>query len=40
MIIYTCITNNYCKLPESMPDGNEYICFGEAEAVGKIVVTQ
>ena len=34
MIIYTCITNNYCKLPESMPDGHEYYCFGEAEEVG------
>jgi len=34
VIIYTCITNNYCKLPENMPDGHEYYCFGEAEAVG------
>ena len=34
MIIYTCITNNYSKLPEKMPSGNEYICYGEAEQVG------
>ena len=34
MIIYTCITNDYGKLPESMPEGHEYYCFGEAEAVG------
>ena len=29
MIIYTCITNNYCTLPEVMPSGNEYYCFGD-----------
>ena len=34
MIIYTCITNGYGKLPETMPDGHEYYCFGEAEEVG------
>ena len=34
MIIYTCITNKYCSLPEVMPDGAEYICFGDADEVG------
>lgn len=27
MIIYTCITNNYCELPELEDLGHEYICF-------------
>ena len=34
MIVYTCITNNYCKLPEVMPSGNEYYCFGNVDPVG------
>jgi hypothetical protein len=32
MIIYTCITNNYCKLPEVMPDGCEYYCIGDIKS--------
>jgi hypothetical protein len=27
MIIYTCITNNYCELPELEDLGHQYICF-------------
>ena len=27
MIIYTCITNNYCELPEIEDLGHQYICF-------------
>jgi hypothetical protein len=27
MIIYTCITNNYCQLPEIEDLGHQYICF-------------
>ena len=34
MLIYTCIENNYCSLPVEMPPGHEYVCFGDAEAVG------
>ena len=34
MLIYTCIENNYAALPEDMPPGHEYICYGDAEAVG------
>ena len=28
MIIYTCLTNDYVKLPEHMPSGAEYYVFG------------
>jgi len=34
VIIYTCITNKYCSLPEVMPDGADYICFGDADEIG------
>ena len=34
MLIYTCIENNYAALPADMPPGHEYICYGDAEAVG------
>lgn len=27
MIFYTCITNNYCPLPDIVDEGHTYICF-------------
>ena len=35
MIIYTCITNSYCELPEIEDLGHEYICFTDGTVEAK-----
>lgn len=35
MIIYTCITNAYCELPELEDLGHEYICFTDGTVEAK-----